>query len=79
MSKSKLKIYMENSETKFQESIEECKNLHKESDKVYHIINDQFFTVVDEDYFNEDKPYHSLWNTDDDWLLCERFKTKKTP
>lgn len=77
---------MKNSELKFQESIEECKNQHNKSGKVYHIINDQFFTVVEESYFNgdggddggNDKPYHSLWNTDDDWLLCDKYKNKKS-
>jgi len=56
---------MENSELKIRQSIKKCHELEEENGKSYHIINDQFYTVVKESYFVKERPYHSLYNTSD--------------
>lgn len=54
---------MENSELKFKKSIKKCRDLKRETGEDYHIINDQFFSVVKSSYFDKKRPYHSLYNT----------------
>lgn len=56
---------MKNSEYSMRQSILESHKKNDEYGKVYHVINDHFYTVVEESYFKGNVPYHSLYNTDD--------------
>lgn len=54
---------MKNPEVEFKKSIQKCKDLKKETGEDYNVINDQFFSVVKNYYFNKERPYHSLYST----------------
>lgn len=54
---------MRNPQLKIKISIQKCKTLKKETGGDYHVINDQFFSVVKNSYFDKERPYHSLYST----------------
>ena len=54
-----------NKEQLFRQSILTAHQKNEETGEKYHVINDQFYTVVADTYFSEKRTYFSLYNTTD--------------
>ncbi|CAG7579895.1 MAG: hypothetical protein SLAVMIC_00148 [uncultured marine phage] len=54
-----------NKEELLRQSILTAHQKNEENGRKYHVLNDQFYTIVEDDYFQVKRTYFSLYNTED--------------